>query len=85
MNIDTLQNNGRGMHLEPSDLLTPDELSQLLGVSVKTLAVWRYTGRHALPYIRCGASIRYQRQAVAEWLEKRTQTQTSTQRSKRAA
>lgn len=85
MNIDTLNNQARGGHLEPSELLTPDELSQLLGVSVKTLAVWRYTGRHALPYIRCGASIRYQRQAVAEWLEKRTQTQTNTQRSKGAA
>lgn len=63
-------------HSEPFELLTPDELSDLLGVSVRTLAVWRYTGRHALPYIRCGASIRYERKAVNEWLEKRTQTKT---------
>lgn len=85
MDTRALQNQGAAAHLEPSELLTPDELSHMLGVNVRTLAMWRYTGRHALPYIRCGAAIRYQRQAVAEWLEKRTQTQTSTQRSKRAA
>jgi len=85
MNIKPLQSQESAGHIEPSELLTPDELSQMLGVNVRTLAMWRYTGRHALPYIRCGAAIRYQRQAVAEWLEKRTQTQTKTQRSTRAA
>lgn len=59
------------------DLLTPEQASKLLGVSVKTLASWRSTGRNALPYIRCGARIRYQRHAVAEWLHQRTQTRTN--------
>lgn len=67
----------RSTGLEPADLLTPEQASQLLGVSVKTLASWRSTGRNALPYIRCGARIRYQHHALAEWLEQRTQTSTA--------
>lgn len=61
----------------PADLLTPEETGKLLGVSVKTLATWRSTGRHALPYIRCGARIRYQRHALTEWLQQRTQACTT--------
>lgn len=64
-------------HLALADLLTPEETGKLLGISVKTLAAWRSTGRHALPYIRCGARIRYQRHALAEWLTQRTQTSTA--------
>lgn len=67
----------RPASLKPADLLTPEQAGQLLGVSVKTLASWRSTGRNALPYIRCGARIRYQRQALAEWLTQRTQTSTA--------
>ncbi|MBL4834087.1 MAG: helix-turn-helix domain-containing protein [Pseudomonas sp.] len=65
--------------LSPAALLTPAQASQLLGVSVKTLATWRSTGRHSLPYIRCGARIRYQQQAIATWLNQRTQTATADQ------
>jgi len=60
--------------LTAAELLTPEQAAAVLGLSVKTLATWRSTGRHALPYIRCGARIRYQRQALAKWLEQRTQT-----------
>ncbi|MCE1004477.1 helix-turn-helix domain-containing protein [Pseudomonas sp. NMI1173_11] len=50
------------------DLLTPEQAAQLLGLSVKTLATWRSTGKHALPFTRCGARIRYQRSELVAWL-----------------
>ncbi|HGY2299784.1 TPA: helix-turn-helix domain-containing protein [Pseudomonas putida] len=50
------------------DLLTPEQAAQLLGLSVKTLATWRSTGKHALPFTRCGARIRYQRTELVAWL-----------------
>ncbi|MGH1449937.1 MAG: helix-turn-helix domain-containing protein [Pseudomonadaceae bacterium] len=59
------------------DLLTPKQTAELMGVSVKTLASWRSSGRHSLPYIRCGGRIRYRHQAVMAWLRDRTQTHTA--------
>lgn len=46
---------------EQTDLLTPAQMAQLLGVSVGTLAVWRCTKRYALSYIKIGRSVRYSR------------------------
>ncbi|MDG9875610.1 helix-turn-helix domain-containing protein [Pseudomonas juntendi] len=60
--------------VSPADLLTPEQAAQLLGLSVKTLATWRSTGRHALPFIRCGARIRYQRTELFAWLADRHHT-----------
>ncbi|MCU1720908.1 helix-turn-helix domain-containing protein [Pseudomonas sp. 5P_5.1_Bac1] len=60
--------------VSPADLLTPEQAAQLLGLSVKTLATWRSTGRHALPFIRCGARIRYQRNELVAWLADRHHT-----------
>ncbi|RRV39824.1 DNA-binding protein [Pseudomonas sp. o96-267] len=60
--------------LDPADLLTPEQAAQTLGLSVKTLATWRSTGRHALAFVRCGARIRYRRADLLAWLERRTCT-----------
>lgn len=57
--------------LTPADLLTDEQVAELLNVSTKTLATWRSTGRYALPFLRIGARIRYRRQDVATWLESR--------------
>lgn len=57
--------------IDPADLLTDEQVAQLLDVSPKTLATWRSTGRYALPFLRIGARIRYRRQDVAAWLESR--------------
>lgn len=65
---------GTGAGLDPADLLTPEQAAQTLGLSVKTLATWRSTGRHALAFIRCGARIRYRRADLLAWLERRTST-----------
>ncbi len=44
---------------DESKLLTPVEVSKLLGVPVTTLAVWRCTGRVKLAYIKVGSAVRY--------------------------
>ncbi|MCO8165480.1 helix-turn-helix domain-containing protein [Pseudomonas sp. 21LCFQ010] len=57
--------------LPPEELLTPEAVASLMGISVKTLATWRSTGRHNLPYIRCGSRIRYRISDVNDWLLER--------------
>lgn len=63
--------------LTPGNLLTPEQAAQVLGLSAKSLSTWRSTGRHALPYIRVGGRIRYQRTALDAWLEDRQRTSTA--------
>ena len=41
------------------DLLTPEQAAEHLGLSVKTLAIWRSTNRQRLPFTRIGRRIRY--------------------------
>lgn len=58
------------------DLLTPSELAVMLGMSVRTLANWRSTGKGP-PYLKIGAEppeghqdrrkVRYQRQTAEKW------------------
>lgn len=63
--------------IDPADLLPPEQAAHVLGLSVKTLATWRSTGRNALPFIRCGARIRYRRSDLAAWLLARQSTSTA--------
>jgi excisionase family DNA binding protein len=60
--------------INPADLLTADQVAQMLGVSTDTLATWRSTGRYALPFLRIGARIRYRKQDVTAWLNARYHT-----------
>ena len=63
--------------INSTDLLTPEQAALALGLSVKTLAAWRSTGRHSLPFIRCGGRIRYRRDDLAAWLYARQSTRTA--------
>jgi len=54
-----------------ADLWTPRRAAQALGVSLRTLATWRSTGRHDLPFLKVGRLVRYREQDVARWLESR--------------
>lgn len=56
-----------------SKLLSPDEVSALLGVSTQTLAVWRCERRYNLPYVKVGRLVRYPAAAVERFLEERTE------------
>lgn len=55
-------------HLER--LLSPRETAQALGLSVKTLATWRSTKRHQLPFVKVGNRVRYREEDVTAWLQK---------------
>lgn len=48
--------------------ITPTELSQVIGVTIGTLEVWRCTGRYNLPYVKIGRLVRYPLIEVAEFL-----------------
>lgn len=55
-------------------LLDPEQVSEILGVSPKTLNVWRCTGRYNLPFVKSGARVRYRRTDVEAFIERRTQS-----------
>lgn len=57
-------------------LLTCAEAAELLGVKTQTLSVWRCHGRHGLPYIKVGGSVKYRRSDLEQWLAGRVFTST---------
>jgi predicted site-specific integrase-resolvase len=56
-------------------LLTPQEVSEILKVTVGTLAVWRSTKRYPLAYIKTGRAVRYPAVEVEKFLKRRTVSQ----------
>ncbi len=56
-----------------SVLLTKEDVSTILGVSVGTLAVWRTTKRYNLPYVKAGRLIRYREEDVRAFINSRMQ------------
>ena len=55
------------------DLISPDEVAEILGVATQTLAIWRCARRYGLPFVRVGRLIRYRKADVEAWLTARTQ------------
>lgn len=54
-----------------AELMTPHQAADLLGVSPRTLASWRCSGRYSVPYIKVGSKVRYPRKQLNEWLSTR--------------
>lgn len=52
-------------------LLTDAQLAKLLRTKRHTLAVWRCSKRHGLPYLRIGRKPYYRKQDVLDWLAAR--------------
>ncbi len=53
--------------------MTPQDVAAMLKISLHTLASWRrQANTHDLPWIEVGGSIRYRREDVQAWLDKRT-------------
>lgn len=61
----------------PSQLLSPEQAAEYLGIRKQTLAAWRCSGRHDLPFLRVGKAIRYRQGDIDAWLAARTATSTS--------
>lgn len=64
-----------------ADLWTPEQTSQELSVSTRTLATWRSTGRHNLPFVKVGRLVRYRQPDVAQWLESRLHSPSAQERA----
>lgn len=54
-----------------TELLTTDQVASALGLSSRTLAAWRSSRTHSLPYVKTGSRVRYRSGDVAAWLESR--------------
>lgn len=54
------------------NLLKPEITAEILGVDVKTLAVWRCTKRYPLSWVRVGRNIMYKPDDVQAFIESRT-------------
>ena len=57
-------------------LLTAAAAAAYLGFREQTLAAWRSAGRHDLPFVKAGRSIRYRLSDLDAWLAARTRTST---------
>jgi predicted DNA-binding transcriptional regulator AlpA len=53
-------------------LLTPKEVSDILGISEQTLAIWRCNKRYDLKYVKVGRYVRYRYGDVLEFIQSRT-------------
>jgi excisionase family DNA binding protein len=55
----------------PAILMTPEQVAEVLGVSVETLNIWRSTKRYNLPYVKAGRPVRYRRTDVDAFVTSR--------------
>lgn len=62
-------------HPYSNQLLTPQEVSNILGISVETLNVWRATKRYKLPYTKIGHLVRYRSNDIEAFIQERTVSQ----------
>jgi excisionase family DNA binding protein len=62
----------------PDTIFTPEQAADYLAVNPQTLAVWRCTGRYALPFTKVGRKVRYRFSDLKSWLESRTQANGAT-------
>lgn len=58
--------------MDIDDLVTPAFLAKELNVAEGTLAVWRCTKRHNIPYVKIGSRVRYFRSGIEEYKRRRT-------------
>jgi predicted site-specific integrase-resolvase len=71
MTYQTAQTNIDLDALNESTLLSPQQVSTLLGIKAGTLEVWRCTGRYDLPYVKAGRLIRYRAGDVLRFISGR--------------
>lgn len=53
-------------------LLNAENVADILGVTIHTLAVWRCEKRYSLKFVKVGRSVRYRMADVLAFLESRT-------------
>ena len=55
-----------------TELLTNEQAADYLGVTPRTLEVWRCTKRHVIAYIKVGRLVKYRRSELDAWLVAKT-------------
>lgn len=67
------RNNPALASTKTTPLLTPAETSEILGVTVETLSVWRCVNRYpTLRYVKVGRCVRYRAETVEAFINERT-------------
>lgn len=61
----------------PEMLLSPEQASEILGLSLATLANWRWLGTPYLPYKKIGRLVRYQAGDLTAFVERQKRQNTS--------
>jgi excisionase family DNA binding protein len=56
-----------------TELITSIEAAEYLGITPKTLEVWRSTKRYHIPYIKVGRLVRYRKSDLEAFLLSRVQ------------
>lgn len=64
------------IYTELPELLSPQAVSGVLGVTVETLAIWRSTGRYRLPFVKVGRKVMYRPGDVEQFIDRRWQEHT---------
>jgi excisionase family DNA binding protein len=59
--------------LSDDRIITPEEAARLLCTPVASLAKWRSTGEHNIPFLKVGRSVRYRTADLRGWIERHTQ------------
>jgi excisionase family DNA binding protein len=54
------------------EILNTEQAAGYLGVTAKTLEVWRCTKRYPIPFIKVGRLVKYRKSALDAFLESRT-------------
>lgn len=54
------------------ELLNNQQAAAYIGVTPRTLEVWRCTKRHAIPYIKVGRLVKYRKSDLDAWLSAQT-------------
>lgn len=50
-------------------LLTPQQIADMLGVKLSTIYQWTHTG--FIPHVKLGRLVRFREKTVMEWVEKK--------------
>ena len=58
------------MESQPAtDRLTEQQAAEVLGCKASSLATWRSTKRHRIPYVKIGRLIYYRRRDLDRWID----------------
>lgn len=58
--------------MEVKEFLNTKQISEMLNVTEGTIAVWRSSNRHDIPYIKLGKKILYDPERIQEWLKSKS-------------